>query len=254
MSKEEEAMEVELSQLVSHTRLRITNASDALATMFLVECGVLPPGMTDGPLPEEVGTHLGHGNVYVFLNEVATSPKIKIQDGRKWQPPIKKNGLYWYRDTNESSSLSRLVLTAKKNTVVSDNGLYWHLVAYIDHSRTAEALLGIATTPRFAQCVAYMPFYYFVPEFGCLAPSQPHLLRPHPRVPWKQIALSLPPPPAYEPYAELDANGRPKWTRAKLPPADIETNTETRIVSVEVFEAHPEDMLANARVGPEAEG
>lgn len=58
---------------ITHPHLRVESATDALAVMFLVDCGVLPPLVTDGPLPLDRARHLGHGNVLVFLDETRSS-------------------------------------------------------------------------------------------------------------------------------------------------------------------------------------
>jgi hypothetical protein len=62
-------MECNLLASLTHTHLHIETAADALAVMFLVECGVLPPATTDGGIHIELGRHLGHGNVLVFLDK-----------------------------------------------------------------------------------------------------------------------------------------------------------------------------------------
>lgn len=61
-------MERDLMASLTHTRLHIETTADALAVMFLVECGVLRPAATDG-IHLELGRHLGHGNVLVFLDQ-----------------------------------------------------------------------------------------------------------------------------------------------------------------------------------------
>jgi len=62
-------MKSDLIASLTHANLRIETAADALAVMFLVECGVLPPAVTDGGISLELGCHLGHGNVLVFLDK-----------------------------------------------------------------------------------------------------------------------------------------------------------------------------------------
>lgn len=66
----------DLSSYITHTHLRIETAADALATMWLVECGVLPPA--DGLLPLELARYLGHGNVFVFLDSCANSKTLVL--------------------------------------------------------------------------------------------------------------------------------------------------------------------------------
>lgn len=61
-------MEFDLMARLTHPHLRIGTAEDALAVMFLVECGVLPPAATDGGIAPELGRRLGHGNALVFLD------------------------------------------------------------------------------------------------------------------------------------------------------------------------------------------
>lgn len=71
-------IERDLPSLITHTQLRVETAVDALATMFLVECGVLPLVATDGPLPPELGCHLGHGNILVFLDRSNRSTSLVV--------------------------------------------------------------------------------------------------------------------------------------------------------------------------------
>ena len=134
--------------------------------MFLVECGVLPPAVTDGGISLELGCHLGHGNVLVFLDRNDRSTTLvrlftigggchsyimskELDDGRRWQPPLRMSvrdlfpvilpytnldcpqGLYIYRDCDESSKLYRMVLTARKNTIIDDCGMSWHLGVFV---------------------------------------------------------------------------------------------------------------------------
>lgn len=118
-------------------------------------------------------------------------------------------GLHIYRNHNESSKLYRIVLTARKNTIMDDYGMSWHLgtssqatfilpryiqpqflVAYLDRSPFAAELPTIHSIRRFARCAALMPYGYFIPEFGRLAAEPPPPMK---RVNWKTIAFSLPP-------------------------------------------------------------
>lgn len=64
---------------ITHPQLRVEKAADALAVMFLVECGILPSTTTDGPPPLELGCHLGHGNVLVFLDNCANTTSLVLQ-------------------------------------------------------------------------------------------------------------------------------------------------------------------------------